>query len=142
LVDGDRDADAFQEIDYAMMEVGNCLRLQRKFPFLAPASARDQSMADEVELDLEDFAAGRDRRGAKSACGNIEGDLPTVVEPRRQRQPDFTYDLSPELQCCGCVAPASIGQMGPNGDGIVHGLLLSRRIFRPLARLVVAPRGW
>src|SRR6516162_496264 len=104
----DRDADAVQQIDYAMIEVGNCLRLQRNLPCLAPAGARDEAVADEVKLDLKDFAAGWDRRGAESACGNIEGDLPTVVEPRRRRQADLAYDLSPELQCCGCLTPAIV----------------------------------
>jgi hypothetical protein len=61
------------------MEVGNGLRLQRKLPHLAPTGARDEEVADEVKLDFEDFAADRDRRRAKPACGNIEGDLPAMV---------------------------------------------------------------
>jgi hypothetical protein len=73
------------------------------------------------------FAAGRDRRRARPACRNVEGNLPPVAEPGRQRQPDFAYDLSPELQCCSRFAPAIIGQIGPNGDRAVHKLLVTRR---------------
>jgi hypothetical protein len=58
----------------------------------------------------------------------------------RRHRIDFADDLSPELQCCGCLTPAIIGQIGPNGDGAVHWLLLSRRIFRRLASMVVGPR--
>jgi hypothetical protein len=56
-VDGDYDPDAVQEIDYAMMVVGDGLRLQRKLSFLAPAGACDEAVADKVKLDLEDLAA-------------------------------------------------------------------------------------
>ena len=98
-------------------------------------------MAYEVKLDLKDFAARWDRRGAKSACGDVEGDLPAVIEPGRQPQADLADDLRPELQGCGCVAPSIIGQIGPNGHGIVHGLLLSRRILCRLVSMVVATRA-
>ena len=124
LVDDDRDADAVEKIDQPTMEIGNRLRLERKLPCVASAGARDEAVADEVELDLEDFVADRDRRGAEPACGNVERNLPAMVEPGRQRQPDLAHDLRPELQGCGCLAPAGIRQIGPNGGGVVHGALL------------------
>ena len=43
-----------------------------------------------------------------------------MVEPGRQCQADLAYDLGPELQCCGRLTPAGIGQIGPNGDGVIH----------------------
>ena len=64
----------------------------------------------------------RDRRGPESACGHVERNLPAVVQPGRQRQPDLPYDLGPELQRHRGVAPRGIGQFGPNGCAIVHGL--------------------
>src|SRR5438105_1367045 len=76
LVDDHGDADTIEEIDEAMMELGNRLRLEWKLPFVAAAVAHDDAMADEVEVDLEDLVADRDRRGAKPARGNVEWDLP------------------------------------------------------------------
>ena len=140
LVDRYCDAEAVQECDRPPMEIGNGLRLERKASLLVATRAREETVSDEIELDLEDFAADRDRRGAEPACGDIERDLPTVIESGGQLQPDLADDLSPELQCCGCLTPAIIGQIGPNGDGAVHRLLLSRRIFRRLASMVVDPR--
>ena len=43
-----------------------------------------------------------------------------MVEPGRQRQADLADDLGPKLQCCGRLTPAGIGQIGPNGDGVIH----------------------
>ena len=59
-LDGDRDPDVIQDIDYTTIEVGNGLRLEWKLPHLAPAGARDEAVADEVKLDLEYFTVGRD----------------------------------------------------------------------------------
>ena len=72
-MDRHRDPDAVQEIDYAMIKIGDCPRLQWKFPFLPVAGERDEAVSDEIKLDLKDFAAGWDRRGAKSASSNVEG---------------------------------------------------------------------
>ncbi|MBV8095187.1 MAG: hypothetical protein JO110_18545 [Acetobacteraceae bacterium] len=81
LVDRDRDAEAVQEGDRPPMEIGNGLRLERKAPLLAATCAREEAMSDEIELDLEDFAADRDLGGAEPARGDIERDLPAVIEP-------------------------------------------------------------
>lgn len=78
------------------MEVGNRLRLKRKRPFLAAAGAGDEAVADEVELDLKDFIADRNRQRAKPACGNVEWNLPAMVDPGRQLQPDLAHDRGAE----------------------------------------------
>jgi hypothetical protein len=80
------------------------MRLERKCPLLTLAGADDKPLADEIELDLEDFIADRDRRRAKPTRAHIERDLPAVVEPRRQCEPDFADDLRPKLRSCSCVA--------------------------------------
>ena len=122
LVNRDCDPDPVQDIDDAMIEVGNRLRLQRQLPYLVPAGARDEAVAEEVKVDLENFAAGRDRRRPKPACGNVQRHLPAMVEPGCQAQPDLAHDLSPQLQRCGGLAPAGVGQIGPNCDRVVYNI--------------------
>src|SRR6185437_12004663 len=105
FVDRHRDAETLQEVDRPVMEVGDALRFQRQPPLLAAAGAGDETMVDEVEVDLEDLAADRDRRGAEPARRDVERDLPAMVDPRRQLQPDLADDLRPELQGRGRLAP-------------------------------------
>ena len=81
-------------------------------------------MADEVELDLEDFGADRNGRGAEPARGDIERHLPAMVEPGGERQADFADDLQPKLQGRGRVAPFWIGKLGPNRT--LHEILPTR----------------
>jgi hypothetical protein len=119
FMDGDREPNAVQELNDAMIEVGDGSRLQRQFARLTPAGAHDEAMADKVKFGFEDFAVGRDRRRSKTSRGDVERNLPAMVEPGGQHQPDLADNLGPELQCCGGVAPGGIGQIGPNGG--VHG---------------------
>src|SRR4029077_10435785 len=93
LVDGHSYANAIQEIDNPMIEVSDWLRPERKGPFLATAGARDQAVADKVELDLQDLVADRNRRRAETACGDVERDLPAMIEPGCQHESDLADDL-------------------------------------------------
>jgi len=43
------------------VEIGNGLRLERQGLLVAAAGARNETVIDEVEFDLEDFVAGRHR---------------------------------------------------------------------------------
>ena len=58
------------------MEVGDGLRLERQRPLLAAAGARDEAVADEVELELEDLATEFDQiqEGVDRQTGEI-GDV-------------------------------------------------------------------
>src|SRR3954452_17134651 len=120
LLDRDRDAEAAKDFHERSMEVGDGLRLERQRPLLAAAGSRGEAVADEVELELEDLAADRNRRGSEPARRDVERNLPAVVGPRRQRQPDLADDLRPELQGRGRLAPRRIRQSGPEG-GAIHG---------------------
>jgi hypothetical protein len=93
LVDGDRHADAAQESNHPMMELGHRLRLERERLFLAPAGAGQEAVAYEIELELKDLVADRDRRRAEPPCSHVEGDLPTVIQPGCQGQTDLAHDL-------------------------------------------------
>ena len=83
-MDGGRDPNAVQELDDAMIEVGDGSRLQRQFARLTPAGAHDKAMADKVKLGVQDFAVGRDRRRSKTSRADVERNLPAMVEPGRQ----------------------------------------------------------
>jgi hypothetical protein len=86
-----------QNIDHPTIKLGNGLWLERERPFLAPAGAGQEAVADEIKLELKDFVADRNWRRAEPPCGHVERDLPTVIQPGRQGQPDLAYDLRPEL---------------------------------------------
>ena len=77
-------------------------------------------MADKIQLDLEYFCPDRYRRGPKPSSGHIEGNLPAVVDPGGQGQPDLANNLGPELQGHGRIAPSRIRQIGPNCITAVH----------------------
>ena len=61
VADDYRDADTVEQMDEAMVEIGNGLRLERQGSFLAAAGACDEPVPDKVEFDFEDFVAGRHR---------------------------------------------------------------------------------
>ena len=79
-------------------------------------------MGDEVEMDFQNFVAGGNGRGAQSSRGDIERHLPAVIEPGRERQPDLTDDLRPELQRGRRVPPRGIRQFRPGS--VTHQALL------------------
>ena len=62
LVDRHADVKLVQEVHGSAIEVRNRLRREGERALLAPAGAGDEAVADEVELDLEEFGADRDRR--------------------------------------------------------------------------------
>src|SRR5689334_21801187 len=55
-------------------------------------------MVHEVEFDVEDAAAIRNRRGRESARTDVERGLPPVILMRAERQPDLADDLRPHVQ--------------------------------------------
>jgi hypothetical protein len=120
LVDRRFDSDLLQKIHHMAVEIGHRLRLQRHASLFTATGAQNELVTDEVEFDPEDFATDRYRRRAQPACGDIERNLPSVIEPRRQHQPDFADDLRPEVERRGGFAPRGTGQIGPV-IGLVQG---------------------
>ena len=57
------------------------------------ARANLDAVVDEVEVDLEDLRAVRDRGRAYPAGVDVEWDVPTVVEPGSEREPHLAHDL-------------------------------------------------
>src|SRR5207248_3189803 len=77
-----------------------------------------QVVVDEIELDLERVRVVRNRQGGEPARGHVEGDVPGVVRPRRQREPDFAHNLSPHVQRRTSVFPIRVIQFRPNHNSL------------------------
>ena len=61
LVYCDRNANSFQEIHDSTIEVSDRLRLEGKCAYLTPADAGNELVAEEIELDIQDFVTNRNR---------------------------------------------------------------------------------
>src|SRR5450432_142508 len=72
-------------------------------------------MIDEVEVDLEAAHAVRNGRGRQSARGDVQCDMPGMIEPRRAREPDLADDLGAQMQRFVSVAPRRGRQLRPWG---------------------------
>jgi hypothetical protein len=80
---------------------------------LAIARLNEQPMLDEVELDLEAAFAVWNRRSRQPARGDVERDVPRMIEPRRARQPDLADDLRHEVKRFVGIAPCRIRKIRP-----------------------------
>lgn len=67
-------------------------------------------MIDEIEVDLKCARAIGDRRGRQAVAGDVQRDVPGMIQPGRTRQANLADDLGPGMQrriglapCCGRV---------------------------------------
>jgi hypothetical protein len=88
------------------MEIGDRPRLQGKGFLPAVIDADPQAMLDKVEIDLKGVRAVGDRRGGKTAAGDVERHLPPVIDHWRLRQADLADDLRPYVECGAGFVPA------------------------------------
>src|SRR5450756_1529696 len=72
-------------------------------------------MIDEVEVDLEAAHAVWNGRRRQPARGDIERDMPGMIEPRRAREPDLADDLGPQVQRFVSLPPRRERQFRPGG---------------------------
>ena len=70
-------------------------------------------MPIEVKYELKRPMFIMDRRGREAARIHIKRNLPGMVEPGRESQPDFAHDLRPEMKGCTGLFPLPVGQFGP-----------------------------
>ncbi len=59
--------------------------LEHELTEMSVARPHPKHVVDEVEIDLEAARAVGDRRRGQPARGDVERDVPGVIEPRRQR---------------------------------------------------------
>jgi hypothetical protein len=95
LVDAHVDAKLAQRHHHIGVELRDRHRPQRELADMAVAHAKPQQMVDEIELDGEIAPVAGDRRRAEPARGDVQGDVPGMVEPGRQRKPHLADHLGP-----------------------------------------------
>ena len=79
-----------------------------------------------IEIDLERARAVRNRPGGQPARGDVERDVPGMIEPGRARQPDLADNLRPQLQRRGGVRPGGVRQFGPAVGRCCHDAIMQR----------------
>src|SRR6185437_10857592 len=70
-------------------------------------------MVDQVEVDLKRARAVGDRRGRETARGDIQRDVPGMIEPWCPCEADLADDLGPQMQRVIGAAPGGGGQFRP-----------------------------
>ena len=95
------------------VKAGDGFSGQGKLPRRAVAGRNPQDMIDEVEIDLKVAHAVRDRRGRQPARGDIERDMPGMVQPGRAHKTNLADDLGPQMQRFVGVAPGRGRQFRP-----------------------------
>src|SRR4030088_2558353 len=78
-------------------------------------------MIDEVEIDLAAPHAVWYRRGRQASRGDVERDMPGMVQPGRARQTNLADNLGPQMQRRIGLAPCRGREFRPSGSrGVVH----------------------
>ena len=93
------DAEAAKSREEARLELGDRQPVyegERLRPSVARAD--EQPVVEEVEVDLKGPGAARDGGGRQPAGGDVERDVPGVVDPRQPGEPDLAHDLGPPVQ--------------------------------------------
>ena len=122
LVDRDVNAEVCKVSHDSGIEACHRLSGQCQLPLCAVAGGDPQGMIDEVEIDLEGPRPIGDRRGGQPACGDVQRDMPGMIEPGRARQPDLADDLGPQMQRLAGFPPGRSRQFRPGRlRGITHG---------------------
>ncbi len=67
-------------------------------------------MIDEVKRDFKGTPVKGNGRGGQPARGDIQRDMPPVVEKETQFHPDFAHDLRPQMQGLAGVPPGLKGE--------------------------------
>src|SRR5713226_10699428 len=98
LVDSDVNAEVRKVSRDSGVEARYRLSDQCQLPPYAVAGGGPQDMIDEVEIDLEGPRPIGDRRGGQSARGDVQRDVPGMIQPGRARQADLADDLGPQMQ--------------------------------------------
>jgi hypothetical protein len=115
LVDAHLNTELAQGHHHIGVEFRDRHRPQHELADMAVAGAKPQHVVDKIELNGESAAIRGNRRRAEPAGGDMEGDVPRVVEPRCQRQPHLADHLRPQMQRFAGVLPCGERQVGPAG---------------------------
>jgi hypothetical protein len=82
-----------QSCHHSHIKIGYRLRSQRYLPLLDT-----KQMVDEIEVDLKNSFAERNRRGREPARRHVESDVPGMIEPWSLRQSNFAEPITETSQ--------------------------------------------
>src|SRR2546423_12559409 len=87
-------------------------------------------MIDEIEVDLKCPEAVWYRRGRQPACGDVQRNMPGMIQPRRARQTNLADDLRPQLERFIRLAPTRNRQFRPRDlQAVAHAKLCGSRAY-------------
>src|SRR6266403_9560 len=110
-----------RDVNAELCEVGHdgpikaCDRMsgQGKLARGAVAGRNTQTVIDQVKVDLKAIETVRYWGGRQPARGDVERDMPGMIEPRRARQANLADDLGPQVQRRIGLAPCRGRQFRP-----------------------------
>ena len=112
-VDRHREPQPLQGGHERAVEVRGRLGLEGHHPGLVVTGGDEELVLQEVEVDLEGAIPVGDGRGGQPTRGDVEGDVPRVVDPRRLGEPHLPHDLGPHVQRGRGVLPVLEGKRRP-----------------------------
>ena len=111
------DAGRMEHGHYFAVEAGYGTRGEREGFQDAVAGFEDELVVEEVETKLEGVVAVGDAGGSEAAGGDVERDVPPVVDDRCERQADFADDLGVQVERGKAVLPGVERERGPAVGG-------------------------
>src|SRR2546422_2316987 len=78
-----------------------------------PICAHEEVVFNEVERHLKGAPPIGNSRGGQPSWGDIQGDMPPVVEKRGEFHAHFAHNLRPQVQRIKCLLPRIIWQGWP-----------------------------
>jgi hypothetical protein len=125
-VDSDLDAQRMQTVHELPVKCGHRTGDERQRLSGSLAGTHEEVMFEEVKRHVKGAAAIGNGRGGQPTRGDVQGDMPPVVEERREFQADFAHDLRPQVQRLAGVSPCLIGQSWPECCSFAFACVLCR----------------
>src|SRR6202011_5722353 len=110
-VDLDRQFQLVQRGHDRFVEIRHTARFQFDRSLRAVAFQNPKLVIDEIETNLKRVSSMRNRRSRQAAGSDIKRDVPGMVGPRGQGQPDLTDNLGPHVERGEGVFPVGIIQL-------------------------------
>src|SRR5437763_10672233 len=107
-VDFYRQIQLVQRAHRRLVKIRDGARLELDRFFHAIALQNSQPMIDKIKTDFERVAAVRNRRSRKTARSDIKRDVPRMIGPGREGEPDLAHDLHPHMQGGASVFPIRV----------------------------------
>jgi hypothetical protein len=97
-VDGNANSQFAQLTEQLGVERRHRLRLQRQGRFTAVTRLYEEAVVEEIKGEVESPITLGDGGSREAPRGHVKRNVPGVVDPRRLREADLPYDLSPPME--------------------------------------------